>query len=267
MIVGEWWLLKAGVVMMALAGAFAVAVVVVTLRDEPERAVAFETKASKPLAPLARTNYPEPPAAEEPETPPEPGPQPAAEPQPEPRPEPRPQPPPEPDPRPSQGEGTDWPAPNQGQVAAASKPRHYELPPGAIMGLTINAIGLHNVPVINSASNWALENGVSHEPGTSMPWSLSEQRNVYLQGHRIGWPGTESHLVFYHLNKLARGDEILLKNRDGKSYRYRVTEKFVVEPNDSWVKGRVRGRDMVTLQTCTPIPTWEKRLIVRADRI
>jgi sortase A len=30
--------------------------------------------------------------------------------------------------------------------------------------------------------------------------------------------------------------------------------------------GQVRGRDMLTLQTCTPIPTLEKRLIVRADR-
>ena len=135
------------------------------------------------------------------------------------------------------------------------------------MGLTINALGLHNVPVFNSDARWALDNGVSHEPGTSMPWSLSEQKNVYLQGHRLGWPGTESHLVFYRLGDLAKGDEILLKNRDGKSYRYRVSESFVVEPGDSWVMGRVRGRDMVTLQTCTPIPTWEKRLIVRADRV
>jgi LPXTG-site transpeptidase (sortase) family protein len=31
--------------------------------------------------------------------------------------------------------------------------------------------------------------------------------------------------------------------------------------------GQVRGRDMVTLQTCTPYPTFEKRLIVRADRV
>jgi sortase A len=31
--------------------------------------------------------------------------------------------------------------------------------------------------------------------------------------------------------------------------------------------GQVSGRDMVTLQTCTPIPRFDKRLIVRADRI
>ena len=53
----------------------------------------------------------------------------------------------------------------------------------------------------------------------------------------------------------------------GVTYRYRVTEKLVVEPTDSWVMGQVRGRDMVSLQTCTPIPTFEKRLVVRADRV
>jgi hypothetical protein len=32
-------------------------------------------------------------------------------------------------------------------------------------------------------------------------WSRSKQRNVYLQGHHFGWPGTGSHLVFYHLKQ------------------------------------------------------------------
>jgi sortase A len=46
-----------------------------------------------------------------------------------------------------------------------------------------------------------------------------------------------------------------------------VIESFEVAPFDRWVTGRVRGRDLLTLQTCTPIPTFEKRLIVRAERI
>jgi len=52
-----------------------------------------------------------------------------------------------------------------------------------------------------------------------------------------------------------------------KSYKYRVIESFVAKPNDSWVMGQVRDRDLLTLQTCTPVPTFEKRLIVRAERI
>jgi sortase A len=49
-------------------------------------------------------------------------------------------------------------------------------------------------------------------------------------------------------------------------YRYRGSEIFVVEPSASWVMGQVRGKDMVTLQTCT-LPDLKKRLIVRADRV
>jgi sortase A len=74
-------------------------------------------------------------------------------------------------------------------------------------------------------------------------------------------------MIFYNLDKLKPGDEVVLKDRAGTSYRYRVSEVFITDPRDVWVMGQVRGRDMVTLQTCTPIPTFEKRLIVRADRV
>jgi sortase A len=74
-------------------------------------------------------------------------------------------------------------------------------------------------------------------------------------------------MIFYNLDKLGVGDRVLLKDRSGNSYEYEVSEVFLAEPGDSWVMGQVAGRDMVTLQTCTPIPTFEKRLIVRADRV
>jgi sortase A len=157
--------------------------------------------------------------------------------------------------------------PTQEEIRAANGQRHYELPRGAVMGLTIKTLGLHNVPVFDSNGSWALNNGVAHVPGTSFPWSSTPQRNVYLAGHRLGWRGTESHLVFYDLDELGRGNEIILKNRDGKKFRYRVTESFVTGPGDSWVMGQVPERDMVTLQTCTPIPRFDKRLIIRADRV
>ena len=99
-----------------------------------------------------------------------------------------------------------------------------------------------------------------------MPWSDAPQRNVYLARHRLDFPGTDSHLIFYRLGELGAGDEILLKDRDGKKYRYRVSETFKADPEDSWVMGQLRDRDMVTLQTCSG-PNWERRLIVRADRV
>jgi sortase A len=160
-----------------------------------------------------------------------------------------------------------WQKPTQGELKSAKGERHYELLPGAIMGLTIEAMGINDAPVFDSDGRWALAKGIAHNPQTSLPWSPTPQRNVYLAGHRMGFRGTWSRMIFYNLDKLKQGDEVLLKERAGTSYRYRVSEVFVVDPTDSWVMGQVRGRDMVTLQTCIPYPTFEKRLIVRADRV
>src|SRR5688572_11554365 len=161
----------------------------------------------------------------------------------------------------------DYPLPTDEQLRAANQPRRYDLPPGAIMSLTINALELRNVPILSSDTTEALDQGVIHLPGTSYPWSGTPERNVYLAGHRLGWPGTGSHLVFYRLNELGGGERVTLRDARGGRYHYRVIESFVVGAEESWVTGRVRGRDLLTLQTCTPIPTFEKRLIVRAERI
>jgi sortase A len=165
------------------------------------------------------------------------------------------------------GEDTDWPAPTQGEISRANSPRHYELLPGAIMSLTIEDIGIYNAPVFDSDGYRALVRGVAHVPETSLPWSPTPQRNVYLAGHRMGYRGTWSRMLFYNLDELREGDRIVLRDRSGRAYEYRVSESFLAEPRESWVMGQVRGRDMVSLQTCTPIPTFEKRLIVRADRV
>jgi sortase A len=99
-----------------------------------------------------------------------------------------------------------------------------------------------------------------------MPWEQRPQKNVYLAGHRLGYPGTGSRLVFYNLNKLTQGDSVLLKDGAGDTYEYRVSEVFVVTPDADWVVDPVRNRDMVTLQTCT-MPDFKNRIVVRADRI
>ena len=162
------------------------------------------------------------------------------------------------------------PEPGRNQTAPTGQtnpPDHYHLPPGAIMALSIPDIGLRQVPVLDSDTSGALDRGVIHLPDTSLPWSDTPERNVYVAGHRLGWPGTGSHLVFYRLDELTGGEKIVLRRGNGRRYEYRVLESFIVGPHDDWVTGRVRGRDLLTLQTCTPIPTFEKRLIVRAERM
>jgi sortase A len=169
----------------------------------------------------------------------------------------------EPEPLPVAAE--DWPEPSGEEVAAAQSPRYYPPQRDSTMTLTVPAIGLYGVPVIHSNTQEALDQGVIHFPQTPMPWEERQQKNVYLAGHRLGWPGTGSRLVFYNLDKLKKGDTVVLKDSLGNPYQYRVSEAFVVTPEADWAVDPVRGRDMVTLQTCT-FPDLVNRLIVRADR-
>ena len=160
----------------------------------------------------------------------------------------------------------DWPEPSSTEVAATQAPRYYPQRQDGVMTLTVDALGLYDVPVINTNSQEGLDNGVIHFPQTPMPWEERAQKNVYLAGHRLGFPGTGSRLVFYNLDKLSNGDSIVLKDSLGAPYEYRVSESFVVDPDAEWAVQPVRGRDMVTLQTCT-FPDLVNRLIVRADRV
>ena len=74
-------------------------------------------------------------------------------------------------------------------------------------------------------------------------------------------------LGLYYLNKLRSGDEVVLKNRDGEDYRYHVSDVLKVNPDDVWVMGEVGGRGHGDAADLHPIPTYEKRLIVRAERV
>jgi sortase A len=159
-----------------------------------------------------------------------------------------------------------WPKPSREQVAATQVPRYYQPQQDAQLSLTVEDIGLYDVPVINSNTKEALDRGVIHHPQTPMPWEQRQQKNVYLAGHRLGWPGTGSHLVFYNLDKLSKNDPVFLTDGLGNAYEYRVSEVFVVGPNADWVIDPVRNRDMVTLQTCT-YPDLVNRIVVRADRV
>jgi sortase A len=134
------------------------------------------------------------------------------------------------------------------------------------MTLSSRALRLYNVPIANSNSLEDLDRGLVRSPNTSRPWDEGDQRNVYVAGHYLGLPETQSRMIFYNLDKLKSGDELVLKDSLGQTYKYRVSEKFAAGPEDSWVMGQVRGRDMLTLQTCIP-PDFGKRLVVRADRV
>ncbi len=103
-----------------------------------------------------------------------------------------------------------------------------------------------------------------HLKGTGFPWQ--EEANVYLAGHRLGYPGTDSFLAFYDQDNIENGDEIYVTDANGKEYIYRVFENLVVNPEDVWVTDPVPGKNILTLQTCT-LPDYSQRLVTRAELV
>jgi len=106
--------------------------------------------------------------------------------------------------------------------------------------------------------------GALHLDDTGFPWQAGS--NVYVAGHRLGYPRTKSWLVFWNLNRLEPGNKVYLEDADGRRYKYVVFDKEVVEPSDTSVKKPIKGKSIVTLQTCT-LPDYKDRLIVRAQRV
>ncbi len=99
-------------------------------------------------------------------------------------------------------------------------------------------------------------------PLTGFPWQ--EEANVYIAGHRIGYPGTNSDMAFYDLEDLANGDEIYLEDAEGRKYTYEVFNKLVVPPTDLSVLKPIPGKNIVSLQTCT-LPDYSDRVIYQAE--
>jgi sortase A len=158
------------------------------------------------------------------------------------------------------------------QAAVPPDTTTHSVPPDTTMRLTVPAMGLYDVPVLEGTSEAVLSQGVGHLPGTGFPWVAGS--NTYIAGHRIGYPGTISDHIFWDLPNLAVGDQVVLEDSLGQTYTYQVSEILEVSPADLSVTAST-GADMVSLQTCienygdywTPGPTWSARYIVRAHRV
>ncbi len=138
-------------------------------------------------------------------------------------------------------------------------------PDDSTMELTIPEMQrVHEVPVYDgpATDEAALHDGALHVRETGFPWQTGA--NVYIAGHRLGFPGTKSYLVFWDLDKLENGDEVILTDADGTRYTYQVFRTFVVDPGDYSVTQPLPGKSIVTLQTCT-LPDYSQRLIVQAE--
>ena len=149
---------------------------------------------------------------------------------------------------------------------APLKDSRARMPETKKLELTVPALDrVDGVPVYDAPESGyekALHDGVVHVRGTGFPWH--NVANVYIAGHRVGYPGTRSDLVFWDLDKLEKGDEIFLTDADGTRYTYEVFEKRVISPDTVSVMRPTKGKNIVSLQTCT-LPDYSHRLIVQGE--
>jgi sortase A len=140
-----------------------------------------------------------------------------------------------------------------------------EIPDDDILLLIVPAMArVKDLPVGTGPADdeATLAESALHVEGTGFPWE--EGANVYIAGHRIGYEGEASHLVYYDLDVLQNGDEVILTDADGTRYTYRVFRSFVVDPDDYHVTEPITGKSVVSLQTCT-LPDYSERLVVQAE--
>jgi sortase A len=149
-----------------------------------------------------------------------------------------------------------------GTIPTKDEASPTEAPTDDTLYLTVPKIGIEDLEVHNSYSQEKLDESAIHLPDTGFPWQPGS--NTYIAGHRMGYFGTDSFLVFFRLNELERGDEVTLEDSLGNEYVYQVTEQLVVGPQDVSVMNPVAGKSIVSLQTCT-LPDYSDRLIVRGE--
>ncbi|MGI9101789.1 MAG: class D sortase [Terriglobales bacterium] len=117
--------------------------------------------------------------------------------------------------------------------------------------LSVPKIDLDSV-VVEGTNHRALLLGPGHMRDTPAPGEIG---NSVITGHRDTF--------FRHIHELEKGDIVLIE-RDGKTFRYEVTGKRIVEPTDVSVLNPATD-SRLTLITCYPtyyIGPAPKRLVV-----
>lgn len=112
----------------------------------------------------------------------------------------------------------------------------------------------------------ALDDGVIHYPGTSIPGQKGNSayfghssNNIFNQG--------DYKFAFVLLSRLVPGD-IFYVTYEGIAYTYKVYDKRIVSPEETWVLGDVAGKTATAaLITCDPPGTTINRLVVWGEQI
>jgi len=133
--------------------------------------------------------------------------------------------------------------------------------PGGMMG-TISIPSIHtNLPIFHGTDEATLAKGVGHLFGSSLPVGGTSTHAV-LTAHS----GYVNSTLFDSLKKVATGDVFSVTVLDQTIY-YNVDHITTVLPDETDDLRQVKGKDYITLVTCTPTGVNTHRLLVRGVRI
>jgi LPXTG-site transpeptidase (sortase) family protein len=108
-----------------------------------------------------------------------------------------------------------------------------------------------------------LQHAVAHAKGSVFP---GDPGTIYLFAHSTDnwWDVGRYNAVFYTLNNLSVGDEIIIFF-DDRRYDYVVTQQMISDPEDTTLlTGQHTGPTRLVLQTCWPPGTSLKRMYIIA---
>ena len=117
-----------------------------------------------------------------------------------------------------------------------------------------------NLPVFHGTAASTLERGIGHLEGSSLPVG-GKSTHAVLTGHT----GLNNAKLFTDLTEVKEGDLFFLHTL-GKDLAYRVIEIEVVLPEEMQDLLIRKGKDLVTLITCTPYGVNSHRLFVTGIR-
>ena len=117
-----------------------------------------------------------------------------------------------------------------------------------------------NLPVFHGPAASTLERGIGHLEGSSLPVG-GKSTHAVLTGHT----GLNNAKLFTDLTEVKEGDLFFLHTL-GKDLAYRVIGTEVVLPEETQDLLIRKGKDLVTLITCTPYGVNSHRLFVTGIR-
>lgn len=142
------------------------------------------------------------------------------------------------------------------------------LPASPQFGLVIDKLGI-NQPVVAQVDPFdpqaylpVLKTAVAHARTSALP---GQPGNIFLFAHSSDNPLaiTRYNTSFYLLDKLQPGDQIKLYYQS-TPFLYQVAETKIVSPGDIAALAAATDTSQLTLQTCYPVGTSLKRLLVIA---